>query len=249
MNMKLTEQSYWVNVQGNINLNLSENHLIKKWIESHLDFKQIKDCIEIGCFPGRYLTIFGNQQIEVNGLDFISEVELLKNIFEENGYRTGEFINADFTNYSTKRKYDCVASFGLIEHFTNWKEIFIRHFEYVGENGYIIIEAPNFQGILQRIPRFLFDYTNYKRHNIRAMNLEEWKKLLHVNNFEVINASYFGGYELWDESIIKNKLFLKFKYYTLKILFKIKKLIYKNIEEDKSFSCYLGIIAKRKSNI
>ena len=81
------------------------------------------------------------------------------------------------------------------------------------------------------------------------MNLEEWKKLLHVNNFEVINASYFGGYELWDESIIKNKLFLKFKYYTLKILFKIKKLIYKNIEEDKSFSCYLGIIAKRKSNI
>jgi cyclopropane fatty-acyl-phospholipid synthase-like methyltransferase len=245
MKTKLTEQNYWVDVQGNINLNLPKNHIIKRWIESHLDFKQVKSCIEIGCFPGRYLTIFADHDIEVNGLDFIPNVESLKAVFEENGYKAGEFINADFTMYLPKRKYDCVASFGLIEHFTNWDEVFKKHFDYVDVDGFLIIETPNFRGFFQRVPRFLFDYKNYKRHNIKAMNLQAWKKLLLENDFEIINASYFGGYELWDESNIKNRYFLKLKYYIQTLFFKMQKLLYQKTKENKSFSCYLGIIARR----
>ena len=246
MKTKLTEQNYWVNVQGDINLKLPENHIIKKWIGDHLDFKKINNCIEIGCFPGRYLTIFGDKDIEVNGLDFIPQVELLKTTFEENGYKTGDFIDADFTAYSPKRKYDCVASFGFIEHFKNWDEIFKKHFDYVNKDGYLIIEAPNFRGFFQKIPRILFDNENYKRHNIEAMNLKKWEKLLQENDFEIINASYFGGYQLWDESKMKNKFFLKIKYYVQKLFFKIQKLLYPNTRENKHFSCFLGIIAKRK---
>ena len=110
MKTKLTEQNYWVNTQGNVNLNLQDNNPIKLWIENNFNFSEIKNCIEIGCFPGRYLTIFGNQGIEVNGLDFIPEVELLKSVFENSNYLVGDFIKADFTNYNPIEKYDGVVS-------------------------------------------------------------------------------------------------------------------------------------------
>lgn len=243
---KLTEQNYWVNAQGNVNLNLPDNNPIKFWIENNFNFSEINNCIEIGCFPGRYLTIFGNQGIEVNGLDFIPEVELLKSVFENSNYLAGGFINADFTNYTPIEKYDCVVSFGFIEHFINWDIILEKHLEYVNDNGYIILEVPNFRGFFQRLPRYLFDFQNYKRHNVKSMDLEKWKNILIENNFEIINAEYFGGYELWNENNKNNRFFLKTKLITEKILLKIKTLLYPNVSNHKSFSSYMGIIAKKK---
>ncbi|MFD2909792.1 class I SAM-dependent methyltransferase [Flavobacterium ardleyense] len=243
--MKLTEQNYWVNAQGNINLNLADNNPIKVWIENNFNFSKINNCIEIGCFPGRYLTIFGNQGIEVNGLDFIPEIEMLKTVFENNNYLAGHFINADFTNYNPKKKYDCVVSFGFIEHFKNWNVIFEKHIDYVNENGYIIIEVPNFRGFFQRLPRYLFDFENYKRHNIESMNIESWKKILIKHNFEIVNAEYFGGYELWNENNNKNRFFLTLKFIVEKALLKIKRLVYPNISDHRNFSSYMGIIAKK----
>lgn len=248
MKTKLTEQSYWVDVQGNINLDLADDNIIKLWIEKNLDLSNINSCIEIGCFPGRYLTIFGNNRIELNGLDFIQEVKFLKQKFQENGFVAGSFINADFTTYVPEKKYDCVASFGFVEHFVNWEVIFKNHFNYVSNNGYLIIEAPNFKGFFQRLPRFLFDYKNYKRHNVKAMDLEKWKKILVENKFEIINAEYFGGYQLWNENDSKNRYFLKIKFFTEKLLFKLKDTLCPNSIDNKSFSCYLGIIAKKTNN-
>ena len=245
METKLTEQNYWVSVQGNTNLNLPDNNPVKVWIENNFNFSEINNCIEIGCFPGRYLTIFGNQGIEVNGLDFIPEVESLKSAFENSNYLTGSFINADFTNYTPQEKYDCVVSFGFIEHFINWDIILEKHIDYVKENGYIILEVPNFRGFFQRLPRYLFDFQNYKRHNVKSMDLEKWKKILIENNFDIVNAEYFGGYELWNENNNKNRFFLKTKLITEKLFLKIKRLLYPNVSNHKSFSSYMGIIAKK----
>ena len=78
----------------------------------------------------------------------------------------------------------------------------------------------------------------------QAENCIEFSKHFE-NDFEIINASYFGGYELWDESNIKNRYFLKLKYYIQTLFFKMQKLLYQKTKENKSFSCYLGIIARR----
>jgi SAM-dependent methyltransferase len=246
MKTKLTEQNYWIDVQGKVNLKLANDNLIKLWIEDNLDLSKIKNCIEIGCFPGRFLTIFGDHGVEVNGLDFIPEVDQLKNVFEQNGYAAGDFINADFTNYLPQRKYECIASFGFIEHFTNWDFILKKHFDYIDKDGYLIVEVPNFRGFFQRIIRVLFDNENYKRHNIQAMNLEKWKKVLLENNFEIIDARYFGGYQLWYESKNKSKIYFKLRNLLSRILNKIIITVFEKGEESKHFSCVLGIIAKKK---
>jgi hypothetical protein len=171
----------------------------------------------------------------------------LGDVFKEKGYNVGEFINSDFTKYKSHKKYDCVMSFGFIEHFLNWEEIMIMHLDLVSENGYVIIEVPNFRGIFQKVPRFIFDYKNYKRHNINSMDLNKWNVVMKNNGFEIISSNYFGGYELWFESNIRNKSIIKIRNFFLKILKKFKKRIYPNCQEHSSFSCVMGIIAKRTS--
>lgn len=245
MKTKLTDQNYWIEAQGKVDLSLPNDNIIKRWIESKVDLSKIETCIEIGCFPGRFLTIFGDHGAEVNGLDFIPEVDQLKNVFEQNGYRAGEFINADFTNYLPAKKYDCIASFGFIEHFTNWDEILIKHFDFIDKGGYIIIEVPNFRGFFQRIIRVLFDNKNYNRHNIKAMNLEKWKILLLENNFEIIDAKYFGGYYVWYESKNNSKMYFQSRNVLKRILSKIVKMLFKKGSESKHFSCIVGVIARK----
>lgn len=241
---KLTSQKYWNNATINAKIQLSNNDPIKLWINHNFyDFDKIKNCIEIGCFPGRFLTIFGDQKITVNGIDYVDNLYLVEENLKSLGYKTGKFINADITEYTSNEKYNCVMSFGLIEHFINWEEILEKHIELVENNGYLIIEVPNFKGIFQRIPRQLFDKENFARHNIDSMNLEKWKKILEKNNFKIINASYFGGYDVWFENNdlsnfkknIRNKLISFFK--------KLKKVLKK--EDSKHFSSYIGIIAQK----
>ena len=242
---KLTTLDYWTEVQGELNLELGQNNIIEKWINDNLNDDTIKTSIEIGCYPGKFLTILGKRGIEVNGIDFIPAVLSLGTVFKNEGYNVGEFINADFTKYKSQKSYDCVMSFGFIEHFSNWEEIINLHLDLVSDNGYVIIEVPNFRGVFQQVPRFLFDYKNYKRHDISSMNLEKWNKIMTDRGFEIISSEYFGGYDLWFEQPIKSRTILKLKKYTLKIARKLRTKIYPNLQDHPSFSCVLGIIAKK----
>lgn len=241
----LATLDYWIKAQGKLSITLNENNVIENWINENLHDTNIKTSIEIGCYPGKFLTILGKKGVEVNGIDYIPSVTNLGKVFETNGYNVGEFIKADFTQFKTEKKYDCVMSFGFIEHFIEWKKILELHLDLVSENGYVIIEAPNFRGVFQRIPRFFFDYKNYKRHNINSMNLKKWNNILKSNGFEIISSSYFGGYELWFESTLKNAYYHKARRNAIRILIRLKNKLYKNRMEDSSFSCVMGIIARK----
>lgn len=243
----LTTLDYWTKAQGGLNLELNENNIIEKWINDNLKVDNIKTSIEVGCYPGKFLTILGKKGVEVNGIDFIPAVKSLADVFKNEGYKVGEFIKADFTKYKSEKKYDCVMSFGFIEHFTNWQEIVHLHLDMVAENGYIIIEVPNFRGFFQQAPRLLFDYKNYKRHNIDSMNLKKWNKIMKDRGFEIVSSEYFGGYQLWFEEPVTSRIVLNLKKYCLKILKKLKEFRYPNVEDDKSFSCVMGVIARRIS--
>jgi hypothetical protein len=242
----LTTLDYWTKAHGTINIELNSNDLIKKWISSHIDFKSIKNVFEIGCYPGRYLTIFGDQGIEVNGLDYIDEVSKIAKIFELRKYKIGQFYSNDFFKFKPDTKYDCVMSLGFIEHFQDWEDAFVKHFEYVNDNGCLIIEVPNFRGFFQKIPRMLFDYKNYKRHNISSMKLNEWNDILIANDFEIVYSGYLGGYKLWFEEDKNSRFCLLVKKYMIRGLRLIKKILFQSKEEHSSFSCAIGIIAKRK---
>lgn len=242
----LTTLDYWTKAHGNKNIELNSNDLIKNWISSHIDFKSITNVFEIGCYPGRYLTIFGEQGVEVNGLDYIDKVSKLGKEFEQREYKVGQFYSCDFFDFKPSDKYDCVMSLGFIEHFKNWDNTFLKHFDYVNDKGYLIIEVPNFRGFFQKIPRMLFDYENYKRHNISSMKLKEWNNILIANGFEIIYSGYFGGYKLWFEEEKSDRFYLLTRKYMIKGLRLLKKMLFQSEEEHSSFSCAIGIIAKRK---
>jgi len=200
---KLTDIKYWENVQGSPIITLEENNIIKQWIEKSVDIKSLNSCIEIGCYPGRYLSIFAKHHVEINGIDYIPETKKIMELYKSKGYKVGEFYCIDFHQKTINNKFDCVYSLGFIEHFIDWEYIFEKHLSLVNNNGLVIIEVPNFRGWLQRIPRILFDYKNYKRHNIDSMNLSRWITILNQNNFDILRAEYIGGYMLWFENPVQ----------------------------------------------
>ena len=241
----LTNLDYWIKEQGSPKISLDKNNIIKEFIDKNVDYSEIKTAFEIGCYPGKFLTIPGDKGVEVSGIDYIPQVTQLKDIFLKQGYKVGEFIQGDFLDFSSKKKYDCVMSFGFIEHFKNWEEVMRKHFDLVADNGLVIIEVPNFRGFFQKLPRYLFDYKNFKRHNLNAMELKSWQKVLESNGFEIIHSGYFGGNQLWFEKRYRNRIINLSKKMVLRVLNKIQKLVYRDKENDKKFSCVLGIIAKK----
>lgn len=242
---KLTDIDYWENIQGNPCVDLDKNNIIKEWIESHIDLKKIKRCVEIGCYPGRYLSIFGDHGVEVNGVDYLPNVSRIEELCISKGYKTGKFYCLDFHAQKLNEKFDCVYSLGFIEHFDDWENVFKKHLDLVTEEGLIIVEAPNFKGWMQRIPRLLFDCKTLKKHNLSSMDLTKWEKIIKENGFETITADYFGGYNLWyDKKSSKAESYLRKLSHKIFRLLKI--IIYRKTKNDPSFSSYVGIIAKKR---
>jgi SAM-dependent methyltransferase len=243
---RLTDQIYWQKVQGSPCMDLDSNNAIKLWLDRNFDFTKINNCVEIGCYPGRYLTIFGDRGVELNGVDYLPRVKEIERLCSRRGYKVGAFYAQDFLSEPIPRKFDCVYSLGFVEHFTNWQEVFSRHFDLVAPKGYLIVEVPNFSGWLQRLPRLLFDRENYRRHNIKAMLLDEWVVLLRANNFEVVKAEGLGGYMLWfeDKQSLIGRLFRGIVVRLLKV---VRKLLYGRAENHVAFSGALIVVAQRRS--
>src|SRR4051812_16541805 len=54
-------------------------------------------CLEIGCFPGRYLALFGDRGFELNGIDLTVKTEPeMRHWLESLGYRIGLLAKGDF---------------------------------------------------------------------------------------------------------------------------------------------------------
>lgn len=242
----LTTIKYWEETQGLPNINLDENNVIKKWIDKYVDFSSIKSVIEIGCYPGRYLSIFANHSIPVSGIDHIKAVNMLPSLFEKNGFKTGKFYCDEFLSAKIDENYDCVVSLGFLEHFKNWEDIFSKHIQLLNNNGLLIIEVPNFSGWMQWFPRILFDRENLRRHNIKSMNIVKWLEILRSHNFEIIYSGYFGGYMLWYEKKYSSRLMVLLRLLIERLLLIIKKIIYGNKENHVAFSGAMGIIARKK---
>jgi len=217
-------------------------NVLRSWIEKHFPAGQGKTCIEIGCHPGRYLSVFGERGYTLYGIDIVEKVKTLPELFRQKGYKTGTFWNSDFITFQPGRRFDVVASFGFLEHFTNWEEILKRHADLVGSGGHLIVEVPNFIGAVQGWIHKHLDKEGYGRHHIPAMDIEKWIPILRSEGFEVICKDYFGEFHFWlsheNRGIVKKILIkgLKISRRPLSALFPGNSRLY---------SPYGGVIAKR----
>lgn len=220
---------------------------IRAWIEAYIPNAEEKNntCIEIGCYPGRFLSVFGELGYELYGIDLADKLEKLPIWLKAKGYKVGYFWKKDFVSFEPERTFDVVASFGFIEHFTNWEEILMKHMSLVKQNGYLILEAPNFIGAFQHWVHVNFDRDNYERHCVPAMDIEKWREVVEVNQFDIIYEKYFGRFTFWttgDENLtLVKKLFVK-------ILKKLRRPLNIVLPKDRKMYSPFGCLIARRRN-
>ncbi len=201
------------------------------------------DVVEFGCYPGRYLKVFGDFGHCLNGIDTTPKVTRLPAFFNSKGYCIGDFIRGDVFKYTPGQKFDIVCSFGFIEHFAKWEEVVLLHLKFVKQGGLIFITVPNFRGFFQRYFHQFFDKENLHRHNLKAMDVKQWNAVLQKNNidYDILFQGPFGAIEFWVDEEKRSKL----KRYAInKILVFLNLFKTLKLAPSKSYSPYLGLIIK-----
>lgn len=194
--MELTDKSFWQSHSEKL-VAAGKHNETRKWLLKYIP-EGNGDCFEIGCMPGTYLTVFGELGYRLNGLDYVDNVDTSLPIFLKGlGYHIGDFYKVDFLDFKPFKKYEIVCSFGFIEHFVDWKSIFLKHIEMVKEGGYLIITTPNFNSRLKLMFHKLFDRRALSGHNLEAVDISRWCDLAREKGFDIITAGYFGKYIFW----------------------------------------------------
>lgn len=239
--MNIVPQEYWDNSYQDLTITKAPDNdpisqLIKKYIPAASPGEQ---AFEIGCYPGRFLTIFGELGYVLNGVDTTPKVTQLPAELNKLGYQTGDFFNSKFEE-TAKKKYNAVASFGFIEHFVDWKNVITNHVDFLEDNGYLIITTPNFKGFWQNLYHNLLDKTNLNRHVVKSMSPQKWKSLLERSGLQVIAYGH-TGFDFWDETPYKNKIQRGIK----KIILGVSHYIHKQKPFHSSVAAYCYIVAKK----
>ncbi len=207
--MDFVNQQYWDEGYSNLSLEFSNaDDPIVQLINSTIEQIEKGDVFEIGCFPGRYLKVFGEKGFVLHGVDTTPRVATdLVTEFNRKKFSVGEFIQGNIFDLKLNKHFDIVCSFGFIEHFINWQEAIACHLRLVKKGGIIIITVPNFSGIIPNRFHKHFDRINFNRHNIQSMNLSAWKTCLRKLpcEYEVLFEGPIGRLDLWADQEKRSK--------------------------------------------
>jgi SAM-dependent methyltransferase len=199
--------------------------------------------IELGSYPGTYISEFGELGYEINGIDIHpGNSSYLKVWLESKGYKIGKFISEDLFEFNKGKRYDIVSSFGLIEHFSNYLELIDKHDALLKKGGKLVITTPNYRGFIQKFLHRCFDYNDYKIHYIPAMQPEIWAKHLAKKGYKIEFSGYFGRFSFWVRMDNKSGLnkFLLIQW------FRFAKIVSFFVRfESKHFSRFCGIVATK----
>lgn len=198
----LVDQTYWDASYADMRPTMAPaGDAVRNWIEREVPRAQgERHALEIGCFPGRYLTVIGTLGYVVHGIDLTPAVERMKPALDAMGLNTGDFSHADFLLHTPQRHYDLVCSFGFIEHFRDWRGMIERHADLVAPGGMLVLETPNFRGWVQWLLHRTLDATNLRRHHLAAMQPQEWARMLRERGFEIVSHGYLGSFDFWSDS-------------------------------------------------
>lgn len=214
---------------------------VRQWIEQWVPSGS-GTCLEIGCYPGRYLAVFGELGYRLSGIDLASRVlDRLPEWLVSRGYKIGDFHQEDFAQFYERieQRFDVVCSFGFIEHFSDWDTVLKMHAKLVKPGGMLVVSVPNFRGRIQRRLRELLDRDNLVRHNLDAMVPGEWADILGPEGFEVQFAGCFGRFDFWSDSNLR----LWQRFVRLGVMALLPLL--RRLPVSESYSPHCGIIARK----
>jgi hypothetical protein len=195
---------------------------------------------------GLYYSIFLKKyfSLDTTLFDYYIHPKIIQDLLNFNDMALADIhiIEADLFTYQPIKKYDMVSSFGLIEHFSDTKDIIGRHLTFLNDEGTLFITLPNFKGINGWVQK-TFDRYNYDKHFIECMDLavlSATAKNLGLKNVEVF---YHGGFSTWLENKSDKNIFVKAIVKCIWVFGKIWSKIRKS--ENKLMSPYIVLIAQK----
>lgn len=246
-NESLASQEHWDKLyEGLVLQRPTADDPVRLWINRYISRGEGKDCLEIGCFPGRFLTIFGDAGYTLHGIDLTPRLNEMPSWLSSYGYKVGDFRREDFLEADhAGRQYDVVSSFGFIEHFADWADVLVKHAQMVRAGGRLIVEVPNFAGDVLRALRMFLDLENYERHNTAAMYPQAWEAILALLDFEVCFAGYLGDFAFWVDKPPDNPVVQDL----ISVVLRSKEFLDKAGLHDSLIRPYCGLVAAKKSAV
>jgi 2-polyprenyl-3-methyl-5-hydroxy-6-metoxy-1,4-benzoquinol methylase len=166
---------------------------LSKAMKTLLKDIEIKDpeILELGAATG-YLTKWLINQYGGNGT-LIDSSEASHEAFlkDHQNYKSLTYIVQDIFALDLDKKFDITCSFGLIEHFSDKKDVIEVHKKFLKETGYTIILVP-YDSPLTRAYYDLHPEVNLGYREL--INETEFKEILKSCNLNIIKTSITSGY-------------------------------------------------------
>lgn len=212
--MKLTQKNSWGYKKFNPLINIDKYIKKNQWVgvvKSLIPNKHKYKYLELGCAPGLCTAaISKNTEWIISGIDFSDDAEIfLKTLSTIN--KDATLIIGDVFEEKLTDKYDIVASYGFIEHFSlsSLDSVINLHDLYLKDNGYLVIEVPNFTGV-HFYWHYLFDKPNLKIHNLETMSPTFLASQFNSESYQIIFNDYVGNFNVWGNSSFENKIIKTF---------------------------------------
>ncbi len=235
----ITDINYWEEHWGKVIYKEATitTHPVALWINNNTPTGDNLKCLEIGCYPGKFLALIGKMGYEINGVDWNENINVMEEWFKSKNYKCGVFQKNDFLNYRSFRKYDLVCSFGFIEHFNNWTKIIDKHLNLMGKNGICLIEVPNLNSPLYHFLYKILEPKVLENHISDAMSLNKIKRYIRTTDHNLTKADYVGHF--YFRFVTKKGRYYSILENVINFFGKILDLLPKNISAR-----YIGFVIK-----
>lgn len=173
--------------------------------ETHIAFRDLllryvpreANCLEVGCFPGNFLLFMALRRgCTISGIDATRHVPAMVSRFAQYPIRTGSFINVPFEHVPAAPAFDCVTSFGFIEHFPDFPDVIRHHIEFLKPGGTLIIGLPHFRR-LQYCVRRVLDPKTMEGHHLPSMDFDVLGAVVRSAGLEIVAQHYWGTCAYW----------------------------------------------------
>lgn len=201
----LTDRTFWKNFwesKKDLIFAIKPDYYFGNIMGKLIAEKGIKTAIELGGFPGYYATYLKKyQHLDTTLFDYYIDEDIINRLLEKNGLKSGDvhIIESDLFKYQPEQQYDLVASFGLIEHFSDTKDIIERHLPFLKPGGVLFVTLPNFKSVNGWVQR-KFDRSNYDKHYIESMNLKLLADYCRQLGLKEVESYYHGKFSVWLEN-------------------------------------------------
>lgn len=198
--MELTSKNYW---QSYYESSSEDRETIIKICSRYDKFWDIliskcahppKTILEIGAFPGRYLSYLSSRYaLQAVGIDFNPDKEKFSRTMHAMGIEKFDYTCTDFLKHTPQERFDLVISNGFIEHFTNYDEVLDKHCIYLKKGGTMMIMIPN-KRFIRSVYGDIVDRENQKAHHLDCMRKEVFENFALRNRLKVELLTYYGGF-------------------------------------------------------